>query len=127
VVEVLFRQGRLPLSRIFRHARLPEKSVSEALIVLVKHGLIRWLQVEEGPLEITFYECLFEDIYPLIRFGKEIQMAEKHNGPEVYPHGRLVRFTDGKGWESNSIPLDAGGTKDQRYHGSNNRSRRHRL
>ena len=73
----------MPLNGISRQARLPEKNVSEALTVLIQHGLVRWVTLEDGTVERTFYECLFDDIYPLIRYGKEIQLTEKHNGPEV--------------------------------------------
>jgi RNA polymerase III subunit RPC82 helix-turn-helix domain len=86
VVDVLLRNGRLPLQGICRSARLPEKIVSEALTVLIQHGLIRWASVEEGPAERTFYECFFEDVYPLVRYGKAIQLTEKITGSmEVFP------------------------------------------
>ena len=82
-MDVLFKQGRLSLKDISRQARIPEKAVSEALIVLVQHGFVRWVSPEDELVERTLYECSFEDIYPLIRYGKEIQLAEKHAGPEV--------------------------------------------
>lgn len=86
MVDVLLSNGRLPLQGICRSVRLPEKTVSEALTVLIQHGLIRWAAVEEGPIERTFYECFFEDVYPLIRYGKAIQMTEKITGStEVFP------------------------------------------
>ena len=48
--------------------------------MLIQHGIVRWATVEEGPVERTSYECLFDDVYPLIRYGKEIQLAEKYTG-----------------------------------------------
>jgi len=85
-VDVLFKQGRLSLNAISRQARIPEKTVSETLIVLIQHGFVRWVTPEDELVERTLYECSFEDIYPLIRYGKEIQLAEKHAGPEVIPY-----------------------------------------
>jgi hypothetical protein len=73
------------LNTISRQTRIPEKTVSEALIVLIQHGFVRWVTPEDELVERTLYECSFEDIYPLIRYGKEIQLAEKNAGPEVIP------------------------------------------
>jgi hypothetical protein len=78
------------LNAISRQARIPEKTVSETLIVLVQHGFVRWVTPEDELVERTLYECSFEDIYPLIRYGKEIQLAEKHAGPEVIPYFHIV-------------------------------------
>ena len=84
MVDVLFRNGRLPLHGIARQARLSEKVVSETLTALIQHGFVRWVTVEEGPVERTYYESFFEDIYPLIRCGIEIHLVERHTGsPEV--------------------------------------------
>jgi hypothetical protein len=80
VVDVLFRQGRSSLSEIRRQTRLPERVLLEALTVLVQHSLVRWAAVEDGIAETVFYECFFDDIYPLVRYGKEIQLTEKHTG-----------------------------------------------
>jgi len=84
VVDVLFRNGRLSFHGITHQARLSEKVVSETLTVLIQHGFVRWVTVEEGPVERTYYETFFEDIYPLVRYGIEIQLVEEHTGlPEV--------------------------------------------
>ena len=84
MVRTLLANGRSSLPTISRQAHLSEKVVSEALTVLIQHGLLRWATVEDGPVEKTFYECFFEDVYPLVRYGKEIYLAEKHVGsPEV--------------------------------------------
>lgn len=80
MVDVLFKNGRLPLPGITRQARLSEKVVSETLTALVQHGFVRWVTVEEGPVERTYYESFFEDIYPLVRYGIEIHLVEKHTG-----------------------------------------------
>jgi RNA polymerase III subunit RPC82 helix-turn-helix domain len=81
--EVLLRRGRLDLKTIAQQAKLSLRITSEALTVLIQHGIVRWATVEDGSGEKTFYECIFEDVYPLIRLGKEVQLAEKHAGPEV--------------------------------------------
>lgn len=84
-MEVLFRYGKLPLRGIIRESKLSEKVVSEALVVLIMHALVRFVTVEEGSVERTYYECLFEDVYPILRYGKEIQLTEKCAGSaEVY-------------------------------------------
>lgn len=84
VVGVLLKNGKLPLQAISRQAHLPERVVSESITVLIQHGLVRWANVEDGPTERTYYQCFFEDIYPLVRYGKEIHLTEKHTGlPEV--------------------------------------------
>ena len=79
-MDVLLKNGRTSLRGIARQARLSERVLSESLTVLVQHGLVRWATIEEGLVERTYYECFFEDIYPLIRYGKEIQLTEKHTG-----------------------------------------------
>jgi RNA polymerase III subunit RPC82 helix-turn-helix domain len=87
LVDVLLRNGRLPLKGISRLAKLSDKVVAETLTALMLHDLVRWVTVEEGTGEQTLYECLFEDIYPLVRAGTEIELAEKHAGsPEVFPN-----------------------------------------
>lgn len=68
---------------IARQSNLPLRVVSEVLTVLIQHGLVRWATVEDGSGERTYYECFFEDVYPLIRLGKEVQLTEKHAGSEV--------------------------------------------
>jgi len=78
--------GRSQLREICRSARLTEKVVSESLTVLVQNALVRWATVEDGPIDGTFYECFFEDVYPLLRYGKEISLTERHIGPEVLSH-----------------------------------------
>ena len=84
LVDVLLRNGRLSLKAISRLARLSDQVVSEALTVLTLHNLVRWVTVEEGTGEQTLYECFFEDVYPLVRAGTEIELAEKNAGsPEV--------------------------------------------
>jgi len=88
--EVLLRRGRLDLKTIAQQAKLSLRITSEALTVLIQHGIVRWATVEDGSGEKTFYECIFEDVYPLIRFGKEVQLAEKHAGPEVLAPPALV-------------------------------------
>jgi hypothetical protein len=80
VVDALLLYGRLSLQGTCRQTRLPERIVAESLTVLIQHGLVRWATVEDGPNEKTFYECFFEDVYPLLRYGKEIQLAEKYTG-----------------------------------------------
>ena len=71
----------MTLSEIGRQSALPRSVVSEALTVLIQHQLARWATVDEGTAtERIYYECFFEDIYPLIRYGREIQLAEKHTG-----------------------------------------------
>jgi len=77
------KNGRAQLRDICRSARLPEKVVSESLTVLVQNGLVRWVTVEDGPIDGTFYECFFEDVYPLVRYGMEISLTERYIGPEV--------------------------------------------
>jgi hypothetical protein len=79
-VAVLFKNGRLPLQALSRQAHLPERMVLESVTVLIQHGLVRWANIEDGPVERTYYECFFEDIYPLVRYGKEIHLTEKHTG-----------------------------------------------
>ena len=87
VVEVLFTSGRSTLQEIRRAAKLPENTVSEALIVLIQHSLVRFATVDEGAVERTCYECFFEDVYPLLRYGSEVQMVGKHTGSaEVIPN-----------------------------------------
>ena len=78
------------LVEIGRQSGLPRSTLSEALTVLIQHQLARWATVDEGTAtERVYYECFFEDIYPLIRYGREIQLAEKHTGlPEVRYHDR---------------------------------------
>jgi hypothetical protein len=85
VAEVLLHRGRLDLRSIARLTNLSVKITSEALTALIQHGIVRWATVEEGSGDKTFYECFFEDVYPLIRFGKQVQLTEKHAGPEVPP------------------------------------------
>ena len=82
---MLLRNGRLSLKAVSRLARLSDKVVSEALTVLMLHNLVRWVTVEEGTDERTLYECFFEDIYPLIRAGTEIELAEKNAGSAEVP------------------------------------------
>jgi len=77
------RNGRAPLRDICRSARLPERVVSESLTVLIQNALVRWVTVEDGPIEGTFYECFFEDVYPLTRYGWEITLTERYIGLEV--------------------------------------------
>ena len=73
------------MREITRQARLSEKVVSETLTALIQHGFVRWVTVEEGPIERTYYESFFEDIYTLVRYGIEINLVEKHTGsPEVF-------------------------------------------
>jgi RNA polymerase III subunit RPC82 helix-turn-helix domain len=84
LADVLLRNGRLPLKAISRLAKLSENLVAETLTVLMLHDLVRWVTVDEGTQEQTVYECLFEDVYPLVRAGTEIELAERHAGsPEV--------------------------------------------
>ena len=107
--------GRSQLRDVCRSARLPEKVVSESLTVLIQNGLLRWVTVEDGPIDGTFYECFFEDVYPLIRYGKEISLTERHIGPEVpspippTPSNRSNRFL---GWKSGPVHQYAGAPKD---------------
>jgi hypothetical protein len=71
----------MTLSEIGRQSGLSRSALSEALTVLIQHQLARWAAVDEGTAaERIYYECFFEDIYPLIRYGREIQLAEKHTG-----------------------------------------------
>jgi DNA-binding transcriptional regulator GbsR (MarR family) len=71
----------MTLSELARHTGLSRTALSESLTVLIQHQLARWATVDEGTVsERIYYECFFEDIYPLIRYGKEIQLAEKYTG-----------------------------------------------
>ncbi len=80
----------MTLVEIGRQSGLPRTTLSEALTVLIQHQLARWAVVDEGTAaERVYYECFFDDIYPLIRYGQEIQLAEKHTGlPEVHYYTR---------------------------------------
>lgn len=80
VVEVLFTNGKSTLQEIHRAARLPERTVSEALTVLIQHNFVRFATLDEGPIARAYYECFFEDVYPLLRYGLEVQMVGKHTG-----------------------------------------------
>jgi len=84
------RNGRAPLRDICRSARLPERVVSESLTVLIQNALVRWVTVEDGPIEGTFYESFFEDVYPLVRYGREITLTERYIGLEVPASTLLV-------------------------------------
>jgi hypothetical protein len=87
LIDVLLRNGRLPLKTISRMARLSDRVVSETLTVLLLHNLVRWVTVEDSTGERTLYECFFEDVYPLVRAGTEIELTEKNAGsPEVPTH-----------------------------------------
>ena len=105
------RNGRASLRDICRSARLPEKIVSESLTVLIQNGLVRWVTVEDGPIDGTFYECFFEDIYPLIRYGLEISLTERYIGPEVF-HPTHSNLSNWEGWESSPIHQHARSSKD---------------
>jgi RNA polymerase III subunit RPC82 helix-turn-helix domain len=83
VTEVLLREGRLTVEGIRRQTHLSDKIVIEVLTSLIQHGLVRWATVDEGNMSRTIYECFFEEVYPLLRYGKEIQLVEKHAGAEV--------------------------------------------
>jgi len=85
VIEILLKRGRLDLRSIARQTNLSLRITSEALTALIQHGIVRWATVEDGSGEKTFYECFFDDVYHLIRFGKHVQLTEKNAGPEVSP------------------------------------------
>ena len=88
---ILLKEGRQDLRSLARLANHSVRVTSESLAVLIQHGLVRWATIEDDPGEKTFYECFFEDIYPLIRFGREVQITEKYAGPEVhYPRIKLI-------------------------------------
>ncbi|KAI5787118.1 RNA polymerase III subunit RPC82-domain-containing protein, partial [Geopyxis carbonaria] len=80
VVAVLFQQGRLPLPHICRHAKLPEKTVKQTLVVLIQQHLVLHFTHLENGREETYYECDWKQAYGLVRTGRIIRLMEDRFG-----------------------------------------------
>ena len=81
--------------------------------MLIQHNLVRFATLDEGPIARAYYECFVEDVYPLLRYGLEVQMVGKYTGSaEVSIF--YVRFLM-KGWQSGAVLVDAGPFEDPGY------------
>ncbi|TGZ83086.1 hypothetical protein EX30DRAFT_317054 [Ascodesmis nigricans] len=80
VAAALLERGRLTLSSLCRHTRLPEKTVKQTLVVLIQQHLITHFTHLEGGREDTWYDCNWIACYELLHAGRIIRCMEERFG-----------------------------------------------
>ncbi|WBW70911.1 DNA-directed RNA polymerase III complex subunit Rpc82 [Schizosaccharomyces osmophilus] len=72
IASILLRHGRMNLSMLLKRTNLPAPKIRQALASLMQHHMVSFVTAIEQLREVTYYEAQWQEMYNLIRKGKDV-------------------------------------------------------
>ncbi|EPY52147.1 DNA-directed RNA polymerase III complex subunit Rpc82 [Schizosaccharomyces cryophilus OY26] len=77
IASILLRHGRMNLPMILKRTNLPGSKIRQALASLMQHHMVLFVTAIEQLREVTYYEAQWQEMYNLIRKGKDVYLVSQ--------------------------------------------------